>query len=847
MLTRGERSALAIAVGIVFCAIAGAHMASDRATRTLLDNVHWCASFLVAAWLAWLGARRAPELELRPRQLFAVALLIYALGQLVYTAQVVTGWQPFPAPSDALFIPAGPIATAGLFLLLHRRTRASQRNLLVLDVAGLSIALLALTVALYLPKRGDVTATELAVLVAYPVVMFLPACVGVIGGLTLQLAPRLGWLLFVGAWFVNGGLWLQWNALTLDGATEDGTVFNALFSIASLMQGIGALCWQTEESSSERWRRACGVILRVLPLVLVCVAALTVVWVHNLPNVPPVVQWVANLGGATVVVVASLRQSVTIGEHERLIRAERALREAEDLYRVLFDHAAEGIFISDASGRYVDVNPRGAQMLQRTREEIVSLSIRDIVSPEERTRVEGEVARAMAGTSLNRPWKLMRKDQTTFPAEVNATILPDGRLLGTVRDISERVELEGQLRQAQKMEAVGTLAAGIAHDFNNLIAAIAGNAELATLAADSRERTAHSLKEIRAASARAAELVRQIVAFSRPDAPSARVIDIAREVEEVGGLLRSTLPAGIELSVAAAPALPGVRVDATQLHQVLVNLGTNAWQAMEGNSGSIRIAIDPEQIAAENSVGLDGGRYVRIEVEDTGTGMDAKIRDRIFEPFFTTKGVGQGTGLGLAIVHRIVQAHRGAITVESNPGQGTRFRIWLPAVESAAAAELPPAQAPAPSGTSARAVRICYVDDENLMVSVIRRHLERRGYRFVGFSSSEAALTALAAAPFDFDVLVTDFNMPKLSGIDLMAKLHPLRPDAPFILTSGSIDSDLAARAAAVGARRLLHKPYSLGELEEAIQHVANAVYGAVPAAPSAPDSEVAKRSLATE
>jgi PAS domain S-box-containing protein len=817
-----QRGILLAAVAGVLGAIVAANLATDPVVARVWDNTHWTLAYATAAWLAWLGARRADDPDAQSRRLLAWALTTYAGGQLLWDVQVATGWNPFPGPSDALFICLGPLSAAGLIGFLRRRANPSQRRVIALDVAALTFAVLALTLALYLPKRGNVALLPLAVLVAYPVVLCWAGCVGVISALTLALRPHRGWVLFLGALLVNSVVWLRWNALTLDGALQDGTLYNALFSLAALAQGLGALWWRAEASPSERWARACAAALRLLPLLTVCVAALTAVLAYTLPGVPAVVQWTAWFGGAVVVALASLRQSVLIGEHEDLIRTERSLRKTEAVYRVLFEHATDGIFIADQNGRYIDVNERGTELLRRTRAEVLSLGIADIVAPEDKARVPEEVGQLLTGTTVSGVWNFVRSDRTTFPGEVAAKMLPDGRLLGTVRDISERIRLEAQLRQAQKMEAIGTLAAGIAHDFNNLVAAISGNAEIAARELGPQHRATRSLLEILAASGRAAQVVRQIVAFSRPTDPATEIVDLSRLIEEVGRLLRSTLPAGVELEVQLDPDAPNVRADASQLHQVLVNLATNAWQAMDGQAGSITIALQRKQVAAANAGGLVAGEYASLVVKDTGKGMDAQTSERIFDPFFTTKPVGQGTGLGLAVVQRIIGAHGGTIGVESRPGRGTAFIIHLPEAVAGVEVATPSVEVQA-SSERVTGLRIFYVDDETALVSLITRHLEECGHSVRGFSSSELAMEAAEQAPRSFDVLITDYNMPKLSGLDVASRVRAIRPELPLVLTSGSIDSELRARAEQLGVRRLLHKPYTLDELDQAIAEVARA------------------------
>jgi PAS domain S-box-containing protein len=553
-------------------------------------------------------------------------------------------------------------------------------------------------------------------------------------------------------------------------------------------------------------------------LALASVGLALAVLVHALA-LPLLARWGISIGASALVVFATLRLNAFVRMQERMLRYERMLSENGAVYRVLFDQASDGIFFADRSGKYIDVNLKGAELLGMTRDEVLKLSIPDIVAPAQRDRIAGEIGILLNGATAHSSWRMLRKDGSEFPAEVSAKILSDGRVLGMVRDISERVALESQLRQAQKMDAIGTLAAGIAHDFNNLVAAIVGNAELAIRRLEVAHPARACLLEIRTATTRATDLVRQIVAFSRPREPAMEVVTLGKVVEEVVRLLRSTLPAGVDLSLTIGPNVPPVLADPSQLHQVLINLVTNAWQAMQDKPGAIVVALDEELLTAGNSGDLAPGRYASIAVRDDGKGMSARTRERIFDPFFTTKGVGEGTGLGLAIVHRIVRTHRGAIVVDSAEGLGTRIRILLPVADVAAtvkrvqptvmATSLPPG------------VRVVYIDDEPALVSMVSRHLEQEGCFVQAFESPSAALDALRAAPQSFDVLVTDYNMPKLSGLEVLRMLGNVRPDKPFVLTSGSIDSQLAERAEALGVRAVLQKPYSLLELQSVIGDIA--------------------------
>ncbi|HVJ20469.1 MAG TPA: PAS domain S-box protein [Polyangiaceae bacterium] len=822
------RLVLVPAIVVVIAAGLGARFSTDVATKRVFDNIHWTTGYGAAAVLAFLGARASSPEERGPRLWFAWALLLYFVGQVLWDIQVAVGWNPFPGPSDLFYLLLGPLSGVGLLALFKRRASVAQRVSLDLDVATLSAAVLALALALYLPKQGTTGMLQMAVMVAYPVVLGWAACVGLIFALTLRLRPHRSWVMFISGLLVNGALWLQWNALTLDNELADGTLYNLAFSVTALVQGTGALLWQAEESSSRRWQRLCDGALRSLPLIGVVLSAAAVTFAYTLPGVPPAVKGAALVGALVVVLLASVRQAVLLRERDRLIeeraRAELLIRESEERYRTLVEQAADGIFIADSNGVYLEVNPRGAEMLGMSREEIIGLSIADVVTEQEVKTLPGALDELHSGSNVRREYLFKRKDGTTFWGEVSGKMLADGRLQGLVRDISdrkraeqEREALETQLVQSQKMQAVGSLAAGIAHDFNNMLSAIRGNADLATLDLEDGHPARVSVEEISKAGRRAAQLVEQIVAFSRPSKPSSQSVRLPPIVDEVVRLLRSTLPAAVEMRTSYAADAPPVVGDPTQIHQVLVNLCTNAWQAMDDRPGMIQIAVEraPKPPA---TLELGPGEYVAISVGDNGGGMDAATRDRIFEPFFTTKGVGKGTGLGLSVVHNIVKSHHGAITVESSVGQGTTFRIYLPA-SGAAAASSPTVKVQPVSARERR--RVLYVDDDEALVFLMKRQLEHHGHQVQSFSSPLEALAAIERHPHDFDILVTDYNMPKLSGLKLLEAARKLRSDLPVILTSGFISDEMRAAAERAGATFLIHKPDTDDELCDAIDRAA--------------------------
>ncbi len=387
--------------------------------------------------------------------------------------------------------------------------------------------------------------------------------------------------------------------------------------------------------------------------------------------------------------------------------------------------------------------------------------------------------------------------------------------IATLRDVSRRHELEQQLQQAQKMEAIGALASGIAHDFNNILSIVLGYAGLERmrpgLDGDSRE----NLDMVMQAGQRARDLVRQILSFSRRSEPVQAPIDAANIVNEVGKLMRSTLPATVEIDVQAdLPAPQGlILADASQIHQVLMNLCTNAAQALADSGGILELTLDRLTLEEKSAEDLAVGDYVRLRVRDSGPGMDTETRRRIFEPFFTTKAEGQGTGLGLALVQGIVKDHGGAIAVESEPGCGSTFEVLLPLWQGEAVAE-PAAAEALPAGQG----RILLVDDEVAVVGMSSKLLQRLGYQVVGETSSLEALETFRANPQDFDLVVTDQTMPGMTGEALVREIKALRADVPIIVCSG-LGNRLTPQAARnLGIAGSLAKPALADEFARAVQ-----------------------------
>jgi PAS domain S-box-containing protein len=524
-------------------------------------------------------------------------------------------------------------------------------------------------------------------------------------------------------------------------------------------------------------------------------------------------------GEGNTVGIASIGEDVT----ERS-RAEAALRESEALFRQVVENIREVFWMADMeTNRILYVSPSYEAVWGRARESLYAGpgNWMESVFPEDRERILEAVATKQTRGDYDETYRITRPDgavrwirDRAFPIRNQAA--GGRRVVGTAEDITEYRSLEDQLRQGQKLEAVGTLAGGIAHDFNNILAAVNGYTELALMNLRDNPKVREFLRSVLQASSRATNLVRQILTFSRQQQQERRVIQLQPVVVECFNLLRASIPSTIEFDLSLATDAPTVLADATQVHQILMNLGTNAWHAMSDRPGRVNVklerwVVDAQQAAAQSR--LRTGVYARVSVSDTGCGMDQATLRRIFEPFFTTKPPGEGTGLGLAVVHGIMDSHDGAVTVDSQPGEGTVFHLYFPA--HAGEAVVPAAEADSvPRG---HGERILFVDDEELLVRLGQSSLAALGYEVEVATRPATALAMLRADPQRFAVVVTDHTMPGMTGLSLAIELLQIRPGLPIIMTTGYSASLTPERIKAAGIRQLLLKPTTLHSLGSAV------------------------------
>ncbi len=466
--------------------------------------------------------------------------------------------------------------------------------------------------------------------------------------------------------------------------------------------------------------------------------------------------------------------------------------------------------------RIVFATSVAAELLGKTPAELHGLMLSDFFEPQYRSLLRTFLCNHPTDPTVfgqDFPVELGGR-QITFR---RAPLKDDGETtLLFISDVTKQKQIERQLRQSQKMEAIGTLAGGIAHDFNNILAAIMGYAEIVKFDLDATHPAHQKIDQILIASNRAKDLIHQILAFSRQSEIKRKPVQMHLIVKEALKLLRASLPSSIEIRQNILVESSHVMADATQIHQLLMNLCTNAHHAMRATGGILEVTIqtvaaaDLELSAHEE---MRQGAYLRLSIADSGIGMDRTVMDRIFEPYFTTKPKGEGTGMGLAVVHGIVKSHGGAITVHSQPGQGTVFHVYFPLVvidEKPAGYEA----ADLPRGTE----QILLVDDEEVLVNLGRQMLELLGYQVECRTSSVEALEAFRSNPDHFDLLITDMTMPNMSGERLAQKILAIKPDLPVLLCTGFSESITPEKAAGVGIKALLMKPLALFQLAQVIR-----------------------------
>jgi PAS domain S-box-containing protein len=511
-------------------------------------------------------------------------------------------------------------------------------------------------------------------------------------------------------------------------------------------------------------------------------------------------------------------------------RAEEALRTSEEQYRAVFNASQDAMNLWDEDLRMIDANPACLRLYGYSREDVIGRTFPDYLPRDYVAARRDLLRRAIAGERCQVETIGLRADGESFPMELRAVpLMYRGKphALAIARDLTarkqaeaERVRLEAQLRQAQKMEAIGQLTGGIAHDFNNILTSVVGYVVLASERSGAREdpKVAHYLRQAEQSCRRARDLIQQMLTFSRGQRGERRRVGLAALVLEGAQLVRPMLPASIELRV-DAEGEAAVEADPVQLEQVLLNLCINARDA-NGGRGEIRVAVrvwhDGECVCTSCRQRVSGS-YVELAVSDDGPGIASEVSDRMFEPFFSTKEVGKGSGMGLAVVHGIVHEHGGHVCVDSVPGRGATFRALLPMLEGACAGGPDPRDAAAAAAPAALRGRVLLVDDEQAVLGFMRELLETWGLEVTACMSAADALETVARGAADFDVVITDQTMPRMTGLQLAAELAQWRPGLPVVLYTGYAEGLPEGGVAQARARAVLRKPIEPAELRNAI------------------------------
>ena len=524
----------------------------------------------------------------------------------------------------------------------------------------------------------------------------------------------------------------------------------------------------------------------------------------------------------------------TLDDITEQMKVQAELKQSQGFLHAIIENIPDMIFVQDAQDlRFIKFNKAGEELLGYSRYELLGKSIYDLFPEDEAnfyTRKDREVLSTCEVLDIpEETIKTRHKGQRVFSTKKIPILDETGQpqyLLGVSEDITEKVglrekekKLEAQLRQLHKMEAIGTLAGGIAHDFNNILAPIFGYTEMVLMRLDKTSRSYENLNSVLSAAQRAKDLVKQILTFSRKSELELKPLLLQPLIKETVKFLRSSLPSTIEIRQRITEHCGAIMADPTQMQQVMMNLCTNAYHAMQEQGGVLEISLDQVVLSPmdlDQFPGIKPGRYLRLDVRDTGAGMTEEVIERIFEPYFTTKEKGDGTGLGLSVVHGIVTSYGGSIKIFSEIGKGTLFNVFLPMAKVSPLPEKHPVMPPLAEGRE----RILLVDDEQQIVNMMKQMLEHLGYSVTAFTDSLEALAHFKEHSFDFDLIISDLTMPKITGPELARRLLQLREDAKVLICTGFSERIPEEKVEALGIKGVVMKPITMWDLAAAVRNI---------------------------
>ncbi len=782
---------------------------------------------LATTWVLWRASRR-PRIDARIGEglrLIAAAYIFTAIGNLgwFYISLFAKGDPGYAWPNIAYLL-TYPLLIGGM-LRLPRKVRSRPelwKHLIDALIILLGLALLVWYFVETVNAPTDQGPLKLAESLAYPAADLLVIGIAAIVWFRRPSAQQGGLALLLGGIAVNSAADIAFQALYFRSGAPENAWTDAVFIVSYvLLLWAGGRYLTRPVLAGPPQPVPSGQLLRPsrIPLAVAGAAALLLLvvalreWSYPLSTLAT--------GVVLLMGLLTVRDMLTVQENLRFL-TEQVARKSEARYEALVRHGSDLIMVVDAQSviRFASASVR--RVLGRAPEELLGTEFGALVVPEDRTRAELSLNDALlrADGTTTVQWRLLHASGQARSLETIVTnLLNEPSVSGLVlnaRDVTERDLLEEQLRQAQKMEAIGRLAGGVAHDFNNLLTTVLASSDLALGQVPVGHAARGDLEEIRHAAERAAALTGQLLAFSRKQVVEPRVLDLGKVVQDTVRMLERLVGERVRVVPLIAPDVGLVRADRAQLEQVLLNLAVNARDAMPGG-GVLTIEAENVEFTSPRHtpfMELPAGRYVLLAVADTGHGMSEETLLRVFEPFFTTKERGKGTGLGLASVYGIVRQSGGSITVESGEGEGARFVIYLPRASGAVAREELPAAGAAQAGSGT----ILLAEDEAALLSVATRILQNLGYTVMGAPSAEAALDLAGRHPGQIDLLLTDVIMPGESGPVLASRLTRQRPGLKVLFMSGYAGDELGVHGVLDASVELLQKPFTAQELASRVR-----------------------------